>query len=195
MKTIAIEINNVLRNINQQILKYYQKDFNQELDLDECDEDKPWDYAIFKSKKEKNNFIYTDYPYELFGCAKTTGQNTARDLNNWLIELDEVEDEDYKVVLYSMDEESLTIQSSYFFLSKIGARVREVRFPLNFKEIKDIADILITYDAEKIKECKDKTTVYIGKGKCEEATYSYESFDEFLKNNFITKHKDDDGNE
>ena len=84
---------------------------------------------------------------------------------------------------------------SYFFLSKIGARVREVRFPLNFKEIKDIADILITYDAEKIKECKDKTTVYIGKDKCEEATYSYESFDEFLKNNFITKHKDDDGNE
>ena len=35
MVKIGIELNNVVRNYNKQILKYYQKDINPELDLDE----------------------------------------------------------------------------------------------------------------------------------------------------------------
>ena len=34
MITIAIELNHVVRNVNKQILKYYQKDINPELDID-----------------------------------------------------------------------------------------------------------------------------------------------------------------
>ena len=38
MLTIGIEINDVIRNIKKQILKYYQKDYDNSLDLDNIDD-------------------------------------------------------------------------------------------------------------------------------------------------------------
>ena len=62
MITIGIELNHVVRNINKQILKYYQKEFDPSLDIDELDDKKDVleAYTKFKSKNEKNNFIYID---------------------------------------------------------------------------------------------------------------------------------------
>ena len=145
MIRIGIELNDVIRNINKQILKYYQKDIDPSLDLDEVDEkDDVFKYAKFDSNKDKNEFIYIDYPYEIFGCAKTMTKDLPVEINNWLNELTNYEDDNVEIYFYSLNEESLTIQSSFFFLSKIGTRVRKIIFPRDLNDLTKDTDVIIT---------------------------------------------------
>ena len=177
MIRIGIELNDVVRNINKQILKYYQKDIDPSLDLDEVDEkDDVFKYAKFDSNKSRNEFIYIDYPYEIFGCAKTITKDLQVEMNNWLSELTNYEDDDVEIYFYSLNEESLTIQSSYFFLSKIGTRVRKVIFPRDLNDLTKDTDVIVTANEKVVgfldgkkgiysilinnninSECKDKT--------------------------------------
>ena len=154
MLTIGVELNHVVRNINKQILKYYQKEFDPSLDIDELDDRKDVlkEYTKFNSKKEKNDFIYIDYPYEIFGCANTVEKKLAVKITNWLTDISNIEDEDIRIVFYSLNEEALTIQSTFFFLSKIGTRVRKIFFPKNVSEIWDECDVVITANPDVLKE-------------------------------------------
>ena len=146
MLTIGVELNHVIRNINKQIIKYYAKEFSPETDIDEIDdkEDVFKTFAKFNSNYEKNNFIFIDYPYEIFGCASTMEKKLAVKITNWLTDISNIEDEDIRIVFYSLNEGELTIQSTYFFLSKIGTRVRKVIFPKNIDEVWDECDVVIT---------------------------------------------------
>lgn len=150
MLTIAIELNHVVRNVNKQFLKYYQKDIDEALDIDEIDihEDVLEKYLHFPSKKAKSDFIYIDYPYEIFGCAPTMEKELAVKITMWLEEIGNIEDEDIRLIFYSLHEDNLTIQSSYFFLSRIGARIRKVVFPKDAKDIWDECDAIITASNE-----------------------------------------------
>jgi hypothetical protein len=101
-------------------------------------------FAKFNSNYEKNNFIFIDYPYEIFGCASTMEKKLAVKITNWLTDISNIEDEDIRIVFYSLNEGELSIQSTYFFLSKIGTRVRKVFFPKNIDEVWDECDVVIT---------------------------------------------------
>lgn len=143
---IGIELNNIVRDINKQIVKYYKKDIDKSFD------DKNVNYNVlniidtlgFKSKKEKFEYMYVDYPYEIFGCAPTMHRNLSVTINNWIISLNNKEDDKYDVKLFSLKEEGLSIQSTYYFLSKIGCRVREMFFPKDGIEMWDKCDVIIT---------------------------------------------------
>lgn len=186
MIKVGIELNHVVRNINKQILKYYQKDIDPSLDLDEIDEkDDVFKYAKFNSKAERNEFMYIDYPYELFGCAKTMSKDLPALMNNWLSELTNFEDDNVEISFFSLNEEALTIQSSYFFLSKIGTRVRKVVFPNNFKEISNDYDVVITANEEVMKCLGDNVyKILIKTGYNDElnefANKSYASLDDVI---------------
>lgn len=153
MVTIGVELNHVVRNINKQILKYYDKAYNKGWDLDEMDTlDDALKLATFPSKNEKYNFFYIDYPFELFASAETAEKWLSVKLTNWLADVEDIEDEDIRIVFYSMNEANLTIQSTYFFLSKLGARVRKMLFPRNIKEVWDECDVVITANKEFLEE-------------------------------------------
>ena len=143
-----------MRNVNKQLLKYYQKEFDPSLDIDELDDkvDVIEKYMKFKSKKEKNDFIYIDYPFEIFGSAGVSERNLAVKITTWLTEISNIEDEDIRVFFYSLNEDALAIQSTFFFLSKIGARVRKVFFPKKVIEIWDDCDVVITANPDVLKE-------------------------------------------
>jgi hypothetical protein len=146
MLTIGVELNHVVRNINRQILKCYAKEFDPSMEWDELDDkvDVFDEYCKFKSKYEKSNFLYVDYPYEIFGCSNTVEEKLAVKITNWLSEITNIEDEDIRIIFYSLDEDALTIQSSFFFLSKIGSRVRKVIFPKKLEEVWNECDVVIT---------------------------------------------------
>ena len=146
MITIGVELNHVVRNINKQIVKYYAKEFAPDVDPDDIDdrEDVLKTFAKFNSKYERNNFLYIDYPYEIFGCASTMEKKLAVKITNWLTDISNIEDEDIRIIFYSMNEEAITIQSTFFFLSKIGTRVRKVIFPKSIEEVWDECDVVIT---------------------------------------------------
>jgi hypothetical protein len=146
MLTIGVELNHVVRNINKQIVKYYIKEKNLDIDLDDINDrdDVLNTFAKFDSKYEKNNFLFIDYPYEIFGCASTMENKLAVKITNWLTDISNIEDEDIKIIFYSMNEEALTIQSTFFFLSKIGTRVRKVIIPKSIEEVWEECDVIIT---------------------------------------------------
>ena len=154
MLTIGVELNHVVRNINKQLLKYYQKEFDPSMDIEDLDDrvDVIEKYMKFESKKQKNDFIYIDYPYEIFGCANTVEKKLAVKITNWLTDISNIEEEDIRIVFYSLNEEALTIQSTFFFLSKIGTRVRKIFFPKKVSEIWDECDVVITANPDVLKE-------------------------------------------
>lgn len=161
MIRIGIELNHVIRNINKQILKYYQKDIDPSLDLDEVDEkDDVFTYAKFNSNRDKNEFIYIDYPYEIFGCAKTMTKELPVEINNWLNDLTNYEDDTVEIYFYSLKEESLTIQSSFFFLSKIGTRVRKIIFPRDLNDLTKDTEVIVTANEEVVNFLSDKDNIY-----------------------------------
>ena len=144
---IGIELNNVLRDINKQIVHYYKKDINRSFDDKSVNFNKlnVIDDLPFEHKKDKYNFIYIDYPYEIFGCAKPMHKNLPVMINNTIEKNSNSEStNDITISLFSLMENALTIQSSFFFLSKIGSRVREVLFPKDGSELWDRFDVLIT---------------------------------------------------
>ena len=146
MITIGVELNHVVRNINKQIVKYYAKEYAPDVDPDDIDdrEDVLKTFAKFDSKYERNNFLFIDYPYEIFGCANTMEKKLAVKITNWLTDISNIEDKDIRIIFYSMNEEAITIQSTFFFLSKIGTRVRKVIFPKSIEEVWEECDVVIT---------------------------------------------------
>lgn len=150
---IGIEINNIIRDVNSQMLKYYVKDIDKKFDDSNVDTNVVnfIDKLGFKTKKSKEDFLYVDYPYEIFGCAKTMNRNTSASLNGWLTELENKGLRSDDVCLFSLKENALTIQSSYYFLSKIGCRIRNVFFPKDGATMWDRCDIIITNNERIIK--------------------------------------------
>lgn len=147
---IGIDLDHVIRNVNRQIVKYYQKDFDESIDIDEVDmkDDVIRTVCHFETKGEINRFLYEDYPLEVFGQAPQVDRNLSRDLNKWISDLTNQEEYDVDIFFFSMKEYNLTIQSSYFFLSKIGSRVRKVVFPVNLDELMQYGDFFITANTD-----------------------------------------------
>lgn len=154
---IGIDIDHVIRDINRQIVKYYQKDYDESIDVDNVDlkDDVLKTVCSFETKKDYEIFLYEDYPLEIFGHACQITRNISRDLNKWLQDLKNQEKYDVEVFLFSMKEFNLTIQSTYFFLSKIGSRIRKVVFPESLEELASYGDIFITAYPETAKFMKN----------------------------------------
>ena len=191
---IGIELNYVLRDINSQILKYYKKDINKEFDDKNVNKNisKFIDRLRFDSKKAKSDFMYVDYPYEIFGCAKTMERNLSVLLNNFIASFSDIEDEEYELTLFSLKEKGLSIQSSYYFLSKIGSRVREVHFPKKGEEMWDVCDVIITTNKHIVNTKPEGKKVILIKmddntNLVEKSDYVYNSLTEVLTDEDILK--------
>lgn len=185
---IGIELNHVIRNINKQIVKYYQQDYDDSIDLDEVNykDDVLNTVCHFKSPKEKIGFLYELYPLEIYGHANQMERNLSRDLNAWLKALENQEKFDIEIFFYSLQEYDITIQSSYFFLSKIGSRVRKVIFPKNITELSKYGDVFITANNNMVKSFKDNVILIqmdFNKKSADDVKLKYESFRAFLDDN------------
>jgi hypothetical protein len=186
---IGIDLDHVIRDINRQIVKFYQRDFDETIEVDEVNMkgDVLNEVCHFSSKKELYEFLYENYSLELYGHANQIKRTLSRDLNQWLYNLTNQEDFDVDVFFFSMKEYNLTIQSTYFFLSKIGSRVRKMIFPKTEDELMEYGDIFITADSDVVRKSKE-----CGKGAIvvkmdfnedvrSEADWVVEDFNEFLE--------------
>lgn len=154
---IAIELNNIVRDYNTQLLKYYRKAYDanfddENMDLN-CTDLLP--LLPFKSNKERKIFKEIDYPYELFGCARTTSRHLHVEITDWLSE-----NEDIEVIYFSLGESGLMIQSTYFFLSK-GSKIRTMIFPKNAKDIWNYCDVAVTLNKEVVDSKPDDKKVIL----------------------------------
>lgn len=184
---IAIDINDVVRDFSNNFVRYYLEGYDHEFDLTDFEFWSNDMQAVFpfKSKQSYFNFVYNDYAFELYGKCGTCTKNISTELNEWtettLKELDV--DEDIDVMFVSPMEYGLSIGNTYFFLSKIGTKVREAYFPVDSNTIWDKCDVLITANPNLLASKPDgKKSVKISAeyNKESEADYSFSTLSAFL---------------
>ena len=156
MLTIGITLDDVIRAKTLQIGKMYKKYVDENINLEVLDmsTDNLAKIFSFNSKSDFIKFMYEDYPFEIFGEAGMMEKSLDKELNLWHINLnnDDDIDEEVKLVLMNPREFNTSIGYTYFFLSKMATRIREVYLPEDYSEIWDKCDVLITADRKLLNE-------------------------------------------
>lgn len=145
---IAIDLNDVIRDYSNNFIKYYIEGYNHEFDLTDFSmwSNKMNEVFTFTSDKSYTNFVYNDFSFELFGKCGTCGRKTTVELNEWVdktVKDLDVNDE-VEFMFVSPMEYGNSIGNTYFFISKLGTKIREIFLPKNSSEIWDRCDVLIT---------------------------------------------------
>ena len=184
---IAIDLNDVVRDFSYNFLMYYVKGYNHQFDAENFNETtNDMELALpFKTTRAYEKFVYEDYPFELFGKCPTCTKNLTEQLNEWtektLKDIDT--DEPIEVMFVSAMEYGASIGNTYFFLSKLGTKIREVYLPTNSLTIWDRCDVLVTANPSLLNEKPDgKVSVKVRKeyNKENPADYEYETLSMFL---------------
>ena len=189
---IAIDLNDVIRDFSNNFLRYYIERYNHEFDLDEFEfwTNRLCDVFPFNSEAAYHNFMYNDFAFELFGKCGVCSRNLEAELNTWTEKTIKDIDLDDKIELMFVSpmEYGLSIGNTYFFLSKLGTKIREVYFPKNSETIWDKCDVLITANPDLLNSKPDsepsKTSVKIKMDYNKDcyADYEFPSFSSFLTN-------------
>lgn len=184
---IAIDLNDVVRDYTYNFLMYYVKGYNHQYNADDFNEaTNDMELALpFKTTRAYEKFVYEDYPFELFGKCPTCTRNLTEQLNEWtektLKDIDT--DEPIEVMFVSPMEYGSSIGNTYFFLSKLGTKIREVYLPTNSLTIWDRCDVLVTANPSLLNEKPEgKVSIKVRKeyNKENEADYEYETLSMFL---------------
>lgn len=163
---IFISINGVLRNFVEKFDYHYQ-DYYFNTDVDE--EESTFEYKVikpihnnellksylFQDNEEFNNFLYIDFPIEIFGHARTSYQNAFTDLNNL------IHTTNHKFTIVGLNELGKAKPATLFFLSKNGFLGRDIKFIYDdeIEDMWDQCDIWITDDINIINKCPKHKTV------------------------------------
>lgn len=186
---IAIDLNDVVRDFSNNFVRYYIEGYDRKYDLSDFEF---WtnDFTAllpFKSQASYNNFVYNSYSFELFAKCPTCTRGLEHVLNDWtektLKDLDIEEDIDLMFV--STMEYGTSIGNTYFFISKLGTKIREVLLPNDSLTIWDNCDVLITANPKLLdNKPKEKISIKINteyNKECE-SNFSFHTFEEFLNN-------------
>lgn len=185
---IAIDLNDVVRDFSNNFVRYYIEGYDHEFDLSDF-EFYTNEYQLilpFKSDRAYHNFLYNDFVFELYGKCGVCSRGLEAELNDWtektLKDIDT--DEPIEIMFVSPLEYGLSIGNTYFFLSKLGTKIREAYFPTDSITIWDKCDILITANPillENKPEGKKSIKINTEYNKESEADFSYNSLSTFLK--------------
>ena len=193
---ICFTIDDVIRNKTKAFIKAYNKDKGTEIDPDtfEATSSSLNDMFKFKTVKDFYRFLYDDYHFEIFGEAEQCTRMLDKKLNLWLINMHDLAYEEEKEIDFmwaSPQEFNQSIGDTYFYLSKIATRIREVFFPREPLDIWEKCDVLVTADPLLItNKPEGKTVVKIEMPYNKEASadITYKNLEELLKDEeFITK--------
>jgi hypothetical protein len=142
---IYISIDGVLRNTIQKFDYHYNESyFNSDVIIEE-EEKNDFEYGItepiqndnllnsykFQSKEEFENFLFIEYPIEIFGHAGLSYSTTFTDLHKILFD-----NPNHNFTLIGLDELGKAKPASLFFLSKNGFLGNNIKF-IRSVDIKD----------------------------------------------------------
>ena len=142
---IYISIDGVLRNTIQKFDYHYNESyFNSDVIIEE-EEKNDFEYGItepiqndnllnsykFQSKEEFENFLFIEYPIEIFGHAGLSYSTTFTDLHKILFD-----NPNHNFTLIGLDELGKAKPASLFFLSKNGFLGNNIKF-IRSIDIKD----------------------------------------------------------
>lgn len=191
---IAIDLNDVIRAYTSQFATHYIKNIDREFDIDNVD---IWTNDLqqifpFQSKKAYLDFLYNDCPQEIFGFANQMSKNLCVNLNDWLNELENLEEES-EICIVSTKEYDKSIGSSLFFISKFALKIREIHMLLKEEDVFSKCDVVITANPNIIsitpedKKCVKIKTTYNEETDCK---LTYDTLTDLMNDKeFINKIK------
>lgn len=166
---VYISINGVLRNLIQKFEYHYNYHFL-ETDPDSPESESAFDYRInypiqndrlmghftFQSVEEYNDFLYIEFPLEIFGHSVISYPAAMYDLNKIIYENPNI---NFTVV--GLDELGKAKSSTLFFLSKNSFLGNNIKFisSKNIDKEWNKCDIWITDNHEIIRKCPDNKKV------------------------------------
>ncbi len=145
----------------------------------------------FENSKEYQEFLYKDYPFEVFAEAPVMERMLDKRFNLWTLDIENKEGcEDIEFMLANPFEFNASIGYTCFFLSQIATRIRDFYFPKNSSDIWNRCDVLVTADpkllAEK-PEGKKSVKIEAPYNKDSEADLTYESLSKLIEDEEFTE--------
>ena len=185
MARIGITLNEVLRDFLGQLEYTYEKYIGPiELNEDSVKSLDLLDYFEFEDKHQLNKFLYQEASLEIFGHADQIEDNIMNDFNQFIMDIEDDEEHELELVSREFDK---SIPSTYFFLSKLACKIKNVRFVKEYEEFWDGVDILVTANPIALDlKPENKTSVKI------ESSYNKNSESDFTFDSFRAMLKDED---
>lgn len=163
---IYISIDGVLRNFINRFHYHYEQAY---IDVEESEDDFEYkviepltninisDHFIFQSKEQEDYFRYIEYPMELYGHSPVSYNGVNNDINKLVFE-----NKDHTITLVGLDELGKSRAATFFFLSRNGIMVNNVKFVLSndLEKEWENADIWIS-DSKKILDTKPENKKFI----------------------------------
>lgn len=164
---VYISIDGVLRNFINRYHYHYENAF---INVDDDNGDtfeykvtepitnhKLSDHFLFQSKEQEDYFKYIEYPMELYGHSPVSYNNVNNDLNK-LVHYHK----DHEIYLVGLDEFGKSKPSTFFFLSRNGFMVNNVKFIKSEEIEKEWQEVdLWISDSQKILEHKPEGKEFI----------------------------------
>lgn len=159
---IYVSINGVLRNLIQKIEYHYENYYLNSTPEDEFSDnfeylvnkpiynDKLLEHFNFHSQQEFENFLFIEFPVEIFGHAGISYPHVISDLNKFIYE-----NKDHNVTLIGIDELGKAKPSTLFFLSKNACLMNTIKFirTENIEKEWENCDIWVTDNRHIIDKC------------------------------------------
>ena len=210
MKKIGIEVNGVLRNTLGKIQQTYEKfliennSTEKTYVLDESGntesiiQEEEFEYEVlgnidslnllnhfkFKSDDELYEFLYQEFPMQIFGHAESSEMHTFHTLNDIYLKYRSTND----IVIVS-DEIGKSKPATLFFLSKFGCQIEKIKFysDTTKNSIWDEVDVLVSANPSLIEDHPENKVVikfntqYNKTNKSEHEISSLKELDECLQ--------------
>ena len=145
---IAIDLNDVLRDYTANFGEYFKKGYDPDINLDELEvtTNDLSEVFPFKSRYDYEHFVYEDFAWELFAKCRSCEKGLGAAFSNWVTKtITNIDTEEpIEVIIVSPMEYGITIPATYWFISKLGCRAREIYLPTDSSTIWDKCDVLIT---------------------------------------------------
>lgn len=153
---VCFTLDDVLRAKTRQFGKIYKKAFKADDDYLDSRDFTTNDLSTvfdFESRDKYNEFLYKDYPFEIFAEAPVMERMLDKRFNLWLLKA--ADDKNGTKMEFSISnpyEFNTSIGFTCFFLSQVATRIREFYFPVNSSDIWERCDVLVTADPKLLKE-------------------------------------------
>jgi len=192
---IAIDLNDVLRDYTANFGEYFKKGYDKDINLDEIEitTNDLSEVFPFKSRYDYEHFVYEDFAWELFAKCPSCERGLGAAFSNWVTKtITNIDvEEPIDIIIVSTMEYGITIPATYWFISKLGCRAREIYLPTDSSTIWDKCDALITANPKLLLEKPEgKKSVKIKtdyNADCE-ADFEYNNMLEFLsRDEYIEK--------
>ncbi len=182
MARIGITLNEVLRDFIGQLAYTYEKYIGSvDLTEDQITNFDLIEYFKFDTIDKMNNFIYDEAALEIFGHADQLHDNIMNSFNNLIMDIEDEEEHEIEIVSREIIK---SVPATFFFLSKLSCKIKNIRFVKNYEDYWNGIDVLITANPKALEskpENKISVKINTSYNDSNSSDFTLDSILEFIK--------------